>query len=107
MASKIRLRIAPEKHPDIWNPEKLLAEALAERDLFLRDNPKYKPFQNEINKMLDKAGNPQNRMAVLAVLMESKLLELQNELRHLNTILIRVADQERAQRITHRLPSLD
>jgi hypothetical protein len=107
MASKFKLRIASEKHPDIRNSEKTLTDALAERDLFLENHPKYKAFQNEINKILDKAGNPENRMAVLAVLMEAKLLELQKELRHLNTILIRMAGQERPLKRSNRLPSLN
>jgi hypothetical protein len=57
--------------------------------------------------MLDKAGSPENRMAVLAVLMEAKLLELQKELRHLNAVLIRMADQERPWKRSNRLPSLN
>ena len=105
MASKFKLQIASEKHPDIWNPDNTLTDALAERDLFLENYPKYKAFQNEINKILDKAGNPENRMAVLAVLMEAKLLELQKELRHLNTILISMADQEPPLKRANRLKS--
>jgi hypothetical protein len=94
MAFKFRLQIAPEKRPEIWDAEKTLADALAERDHFLRNHPKYQALQNDINKMLDKAGSPENRMAVLAVLMEAKLLELQKELRHLNAILIRATGQK-------------
>ena len=98
MASKLKLQIAPERRPRTWNPEKALTDALAERALFLENNPKYKAFQNEINKMLDKAGSPENRMAVLAVLMEAKLLELQKELRRLNAILLDTAAQGRRHR---------
>jgi hypothetical protein len=105
MATKLRLQIHPDKCTEAWNPEKELADALAERDLFLENNPKYRTFQNEINKMLDKAGSPDNRMAVLAVLMEAKLIELQKELRHLNTILLRVTAQERWQNRTRGLIS--
>jgi hypothetical protein len=97
MASKLRLQIAPEKRPGTWNPEKALADALAERALFLENYPKYQAFQKEINKMLDKAGNPENRMAVLAVLMEAKLLELHQQLKQLNGILIRAIAQEQPQ----------
>jgi hypothetical protein len=94
MAFKFRLQIAPEKHHETWDAENALADALAERDLFLKNNPKYKAFQKEISMMLDKAGTPENRMAVLAMLMEAKLLELHKELRHLNTILLNVAGQK-------------
>ena len=107
MAFKFRLQIAPEKRPENWNPEKTLADALAERDHFLKNHPKYQALQKDINKMLDKAGSPDNRMAVLAVLMEAKLLELQKELRHLNAVLIRMADQERPRKRSNRLPSLN
>jgi hypothetical protein len=94
MASKFRLQIEPDKCSEAWNPEKELADALAERALFLENHPEYKTFQNEINKMLDKAGSQENRMAVLAVLMEGKLIELQKELRHLNTILLSMTTRE-------------
>ena len=107
MASKFKLQIAPEKGPKIWDPEKTLADALAERDQFLKNHPKYQALQNDINKMLDKAGSPENRMAVLAVLMEAKLLELQKELRHLNATLLRMADPEHPRKIPSRFPSLN
>jgi bacterioferritin (cytochrome b1) len=105
MASKFRLQIAPEKRSKTWNSEKALADALAERALFLETYPKYKPFQKEINKMLDKAGSSENRMAVLAVLMEAKLLELQKELRHLNSILLSMSDKEPPPKRSTRLTS--
>jgi hypothetical protein len=104
MASKFKLQIAPEKRPKTWNSEEALADALAERALFLENYPKYKTYQKEINKMLDKAGSPENRMAVLAVLMEAKLLELHKQLKELNAILIRATGQKRP-RIINRLTS--
>ena len=94
MASKFRLQIEPDNCTEAWNPEKELADALAERALFLENHPEYKAFQNEINKMLDKAGSQENRRAVLAVLMEGKLIELQKELRHLNKILLSMTTRE-------------
>jgi bacterioferritin (cytochrome b1) len=103
MASKLKLQIAPEKRPGTWEPEQVLADALAERALFLENHPQYKSFQNEINKMLEKAGGPENRMTVLAVLMEAKLLELQKELRRLNATLISMTGQRRPERRTNRL----
>ena len=105
MAFKFRLQIAPEKRPKTWNPEKLLADTLAERALFLENHPQYKTFQKEIDTLLDKAGNPENRIAVLAVLMEAKLLELQKELRHLNAILLKTTAREFPQKRTNRLIS--
>jgi len=91
MAHKLKLQIASDKSQGPWNPQKALADALAERALFLDNHPKYKPFQREINALLDKAGSPENRMTVLAVLMEAKLIELYEQLKHLNAILVRAS----------------
>lgn len=87
MARQLKLHISPERKPKVWDPEKVLAEALTERALFLENHPEYKPFQQKINMLLDKAGSPENRMTVLAVLMESKLIELHDQLKRLNAIL--------------------
>lgn len=95
MARKLRLQIEPDKRPKSWDPEKALANALAERALFLENHPQYKPFQQKINMLLDKAGSPENRMTVLAVIMEAKLIELHEQLKRLNTILIRADGRRR------------
>jgi hypothetical protein len=71
-----------------WNPERQLAEALAERALFLEKYPQYRNYQHEIDRMLDQAGTLENRMAVLALLIEAKLIELHDQFRHLNRILL-------------------
>jgi hypothetical protein len=68
-------------------PNRALVEALAERDRFLEQYPKMNTYQNEIDRMLDKAGPQENRFAVLAMLMEGKLAELDTELRRLSLIL--------------------
>jgi len=91
MAHKLRLQIAADKSQGSWNPQRALADALAERALFLDNHPEYKPFQREINALLDKAGSPENRMTVLAVLMEAKLIELHEQLKRLNAILVRAS----------------
>ncbi len=91
MAYKLRLQIAPDKNQGPWNPQQALADALAERALFLDKHPEYKPLQRDINALLDKAGSPENRMTILAVLMEAKLIELHEKLRCLNAILVRTA----------------
>jgi hypothetical protein len=88
MAHQLKLQISSNKRPTSWNPEKMLANALAERALFLDAHPEYKPFQREINMLLDKAGSSENRMTVLAVLMEAKLIELHMQLKRLNAILV-------------------
>jgi hypothetical protein len=73
-----------------WNPERQLSEALAERALFLERHPQYLTYQREIDHMLDRAGTSENRMAVLGLLIEAKLIELHDQFRCLNRILLSV-----------------
>jgi hypothetical protein len=44
-------------------------------------------YQDQIDKVLDKSGSHQGRLAVLGMLMQSKLLEMQAEFKKLNAIL--------------------
>jgi hypothetical protein len=90
MAHQLRLRSTFNRTPTHWNPEEVLAAALAERDSFLSGHPEYVSLQHEIDALLEKAGNSENRMTVLAVLMEAKLIELHEQLKKLNTILLSV-----------------
>ena len=64
-----------------------LRHALAERDRYLERNPHLRPLQAEIDRLLDKSGNNEGRMAVLGTLMQGKLLEMQRELVKLSNIL--------------------
>ncbi|MBR9979504.1 MAG: hypothetical protein KFF50_00610 [Desulfatitalea sp.] len=76
-----------------WDAERQLADALRDRAAFLEKFPQYREMQNDIDTMLDKAGTVENRMAVLALLMEAKLLELQGQLGALNRIVRRLAER--------------
>ncbi len=87
MAYKMKISTKKTSLPSGWNPEKALAEALAERSRFLEKYPKYQEFQSDIDMMLDKAGNRKNRMAVLAMLIEGKLIEMSQQFKKLNGIL--------------------
>jgi bacterioferritin (cytochrome b1) len=95
MVRNLKLQKKTDKKPESWNPEQVLAEALAERTIFLEKNPKYKKYQQEISTLLDKAGTPEKRMTVLAILMETKLIEMHQQLKHLNEILVRVGNRYR------------
>jgi hypothetical protein len=64
-----------------------LQTALAERRRFLEAHPHLQVYQDEIDSVLDKAGNHQGRLAVLGTLMQAKLLEIQGELCKLNQIV--------------------
>ena len=64
-----------------------LQAALAERAQFLQERPHLQAYQNEIDRLLDKSGNHQGRLAVLSTLMQGKLLEMQRNLYTLNKII--------------------
>lgn len=76
--------------PSNWDHEKALAEALAERSRFLEMYPQYQEFQSDIDKMLDKSGSRSNRMVVLAMLIEGKLVEMSQEFKKLQGVLTQV-----------------
>jgi hypothetical protein len=89
MANRVRPPSSRRHLDDTWNSESALAQALAEKAEFLDQHPEYREYQKEIDRLLDKAGTMENRMAVLAMLMEGKLLELHQQLQKLNGILIK------------------
>lgn len=88
MTNRLRLHLPQRCHDAPWNPEKALADALSEKAEFLKQHPKYLEYQKEIDQLLDKAGSSENRMIVLAMLMEGKLIELHQQLKKLNGILL-------------------
>lgn len=76
--------------PSGWDHEKVLAEALAERSRFLEKRPQHRKFQSYIDKMLDKSGSRSNRMVVLAMLIEGKLVEMRREFNKIEGILTQI-----------------
>jgi hypothetical protein len=91
MARRIVLNTAQKQPRKPWDPQNTLDRAIQERTRFLEKNPQYIEYQREIDRILDKAGNSENRMTVLALMMEAKLMELHGQLKNLNSILIRAA----------------
>jgi hypothetical protein len=89
MARRLELKVRRPPLDMQWDPEQALAVALAQRSRFLEEHPHHRKFQAEIDRVLEKAGTGENRMAVLAFMMESKLIELHRNLQHLNGILTR------------------
>jgi len=61
--------------------------ARQKRDRLLEEHPKLKAFQKQIDRCLDNAGSSENRMAVLAIMIEAKLKELRDELSHLSLLM--------------------
>lgn len=70
-----------------WNHKAALDKALDERTKFLKENPKYADYQEEIDRILDKVNGSEQRMIVLAMLMEGKLSELTKQFKKLEIIL--------------------
>ena len=66
--------------------------ALKERDALLEKFPHLSGLQKNIDRMLMGAGNFENRMAVLGIMMEANLKELQKHLIHLSAITIKLSD---------------
>ena len=64
-----------------------LDELIKKRDQYLKENPHVIPFQKEIDRLLDNAGTPENRMKVLGIMMEGKLAELREQLIKLSNML--------------------
>ena len=89
MGRKLHLKPLRDTADHQWDTDRILAEALAEKAAFLQKHPQHMKYQAEIDAILEKAGTPENRMTVLAMLMEGKLIELQKELKTLNRILLR------------------
>jgi hypothetical protein len=71
--------------------------AIAERERFLQRCPHLRAYQQEIDGILDKSGTSHNRMAVLATLIQGKLLDIQKE-------LYKAALVFKEQIISHRYP---
>jgi hypothetical protein len=89
MANRVWQPSSQRQQDTNWKSESALARALAEKAEFLNQHPEYREYQEEIDRLLDKAGTMENRMAVLAMLMEGKLIELHQQLQKLNAILIK------------------
>lgn len=58
---------------------------MAQKELYrlLEKRPELKEFQEEIDRRLENAGAFENRMAVLGIMIEAKLRELQHQLSNL------------------------
>lgn len=76
---------APRRHPAAANPR--LQEALAKRERYLAGHPHLRAYQAEIDKVLNKSGNVQGRLAVIGMLMQGKLMEMQCEFKKLTRLL--------------------
>jgi hypothetical protein len=67
-----------------------LEKALEAREQFLREQPHLRSFQDEIDRILEKTVGFENRMSVLAFMMEAKLYELKEAVASLHSTAVKV-----------------
>jgi hypothetical protein len=75
----------PDHRPAAANTR--LQEALANRERYLERHPHLRTYQAEIDRVLDKSGSVHGRLAVIGMLMQGKLLEMQAAFYKLNRYL--------------------
>ncbi|MGO9312122.1 MAG: hypothetical protein ACLQBD_00815 [Syntrophobacteraceae bacterium] len=61
----------------------ILEEALKAREQFLKEHPHLQAFQDEIDRIMEKTVGFENRMSVLAFMIEAKLYELRDSISRL------------------------
>jgi hypothetical protein len=72
-----------ESAPRKLSYQEILEEALRAREQFLKEHPHLQAFQDEIDRMLEKTVGFENRMSVLAFMIETKLYELKESIAQL------------------------
>lgn len=63
--------------------DEIIRHALLEKKQLLRKNPSMKAYQAEIERRMDLAGPSENRLAVLAVMIEANLMDLHIHMKEL------------------------
>ena len=63
-----------------------LQKAIEARNAFLEERPHLKQYQQEIDSILDKC-KPEDRFTVISLLMSGKMVELQNHMADLVTMV--------------------
>jgi hypothetical protein len=80
----------PESAPRKMSSQEMLEEALRAREQFLKEQPHLQPFQDEIDRILEKTVGFENRMSVLALMIEAKLYELKEAFANLHSVALKV-----------------
>ena len=79
-----------EHAPRKTSYQEILKEALEARDQFLKEQPHLQSFQDEIDRILEKTVGFENRMSVLAFMIEAKLHELKDAITELHSDTLEV-----------------
>lgn len=78
--------------PREMSHQEILEEAIRARDRFLEEQPHLRPYQDEIDRILGKTAGFENRMSVLALMIEAKLYELKDSIEDLRTAIIKMKE---------------
>ncbi len=79
-----------EREARNMSSQEILEEALNARKQFLKEHPHLQAFQDEIDRILEKTVGFENRMAVLAFMIETKLYELKDSIAQLQSAPLEV-----------------
>ena len=80
----------PGPSPLKMSLQEILEEALKAREQFLKEQPHLQSFQDEIDRILEKTVGFENRMSVLAFMIETKLYELRDSIANLRSTALKV-----------------
>ena len=79
-----------EPAPRKMSSQEMLEEALKAREQFLKEQPHLQSFQDEIDRILEKTVGFENRMSVLAFMIEAKLYEMRDSIAKLHAATLKV-----------------
>ena len=84
-----------------------LEEALKARDKFLKEHPHLQPFQDEIDRIMEKTVGFENRMSVFAFMIQKKLFELRDSIAQLRSVTVKAQGVFNKGKVQHADKALD
>ncbi len=96
-----------EREPSKMSSNDALVEALNAREKFLKEQPHLQSFQDEIDRILEKTVGFENRMSVLAFMIEKKLYELKDAFDNLRTATLKAQSISSEAKTEHTGQALD
>ncbi|MGO9018446.1 MAG: hypothetical protein ACLQVJ_08865 [Syntrophobacteraceae bacterium] len=79
-----------EPAPRKMSSQEMLEEALKARERLLKEHPHLQSYQDEIDRILEKTVGFENRMAVLAFMIEAKLYEMRDSIAKLHSATLKI-----------------
>ena len=90
MAELLRLNDRVDVGQSEVSSREILEDALEARARLLREHPHLQPYQDEIDRIMQKIPGFNERMAVLGVMMEAKIYELRDSVVELRSLANKV-----------------